>query len=381
MEKTYQSLHALASLRFDDAACRTLRGPYGGCRACEQACPAGVLAVDAERVALKDGCHNCGRCMAACPTGALQLEGFESTWNAPADAVEPLRIDCWKVPRRADADGLRVPCLGGLSVGRILQMWQAAGARGLFVMDRGWCGHCSAGGGERHAATRALGRAQDWLIDAGVERERLPRFVRELLPVKRMPLAIPDAALQRPVSRRNFFRAAAARAMDAAQAAKPQAAGFMPYVRGASDERSRLLAGVTAAARQTNRPLPVSLFSTAILGDDCAGHGVCARICPTAALSLKTDAADGGRTLAFDGAGCIACGSCARACPEQALRIVAAKTVPAGRIELKHWDERECEGCGEPFADGSGTALCPSCGGNQTLASDAFGALYGGAPA
>ncbi|MBA3904277.1 MAG: hypothetical protein C0522_11505 [Rhodocyclaceae bacterium] len=379
MNQTYQPLHPTAPLRFDDAACRTLRGPYGSCRACAAVCPAGVLAVDVDEVRLKDGCLGCGRCVSACPTEALRVEGFDASWDAPADAVEPLRVDCWKAPARAVTGELRVPCLGGLSAGRLLELWNAAGSRGLFLMDRGWCRHCSAGGGGQHAAMRALGKAQEWLIAVGVARDRLPRLVREPLPASRMPAAIPDAALQRKVSRRNFFRAAVAQAADVAQAAKPPRSAFAGYRSGASAERARLLEGVAVAARQAGRPLPVALFPAAILDDVCAGHGVCARVCPTGALSSK-DAADGGRALVFDAAACIGCGCCARACPERALRIEAAKTLPAGLVELRRWVSRECEHCGDTFADGSDAALCPLCRKNRGLARDAFGALYG-APA
>ncbi len=374
-----QSLHSAAPLRFDDAACRTLRGPYGGCRACTKACPAGVLTVDADEVALKDGCLGCGRCTTVCTSGALRVEGFDVALEG--EAAGPIRLDCWKAPPDAAVtESLRVPCLGGLSTGRLLELWIASGSHGLFLMDRGWCRHCSAGAGELHAATRALASAQEWLLAAGVARDRLPRFVREPRPVRQMPAAIPEAAMQRKVSRRNFFRSVAAQAVDAAQAARPRAAAYIPYRCGASAERKRLLDSVAEAARQSARPLPVSLFSTATLTDACDGHGICARICPTGALSLRDDAADGGRTLAFDAAACIACGSCAKACPERALRIEAATALPAGPIELGRWVLRECEECGEAYSDGANSTpatLCAPCSKNRMLAKDAFGALHG----
>lgn len=371
-----QPLHPAAPLRFDDAACRTLRGPYGGCRACTTACPADVLTVGEAAVTLQDGCLGCGRCAAACTIGALRVEGFAVARDG--EAAGPIRLDCWKVPPGdATAESVRVPCLGGLSTGRLLELWIAAGSHGLFLMDRGWCRHCSAGAGEQHAATRALGCAQEWLLAAGVARERLPRFVREQKPVRKMPAAIPDAAMQRTVSRRNFFRSIAAQAVDAARAVRPRAAAFMSYRSGASVERKRLLDGVTEAARQSGRPVPASLFSTATLTSDCAGHGVCARVCPTGALSLRVDAADGGQALAFEAAACIACGSCAKACPEQALRIEAATALPAGPVELRRWVSRECEECGEAFADEANATLCASCDKNRMLARDAFGALHG----
>lgn len=378
MQTDHQALHALAPLLFDDTACRSLRGPYGGCRACAQACPAGVLAVDARSVALKDGCLGCGRCTAACPTGALRIDSFEAEQAGAASG--PVRVDCWKGP--GEQGSVRVPCLGGLSAGRLLQLWGEARGRGLHLIDHGWCRQCSAGAGLRHAATRALAKAQECLLAAGVDKEALPRLLSEPLPVSRMPAAIPEAALERKVSRRHFFRAVVAQAADAAEASRPTTRTFQAYRSRVPQERRRLIVGVGEAARAAGRPLPAMLFADLRADAACDGRGVCTRICPTGALSLR-DEASGARALVFDAAGCIACGCCVRACPEQALHLDAAPYAPLAPLApsvLRRWRVAECADCGDEYLDAVGEELCMTCRKGSLLAKDAFGALYGARP-
>ncbi|MBM3392633.1 MAG: 4Fe-4S dicluster domain-containing protein [Betaproteobacteria bacterium] len=378
MHTTHQALHALSPLRFDDTACRSLRGPYGGCRACAQACPAGVLAVDARSVVLKDGCLGCGRCTAACPTGALRIDSFEAEQAGAASG--PVRVDCWKAPARQE--GLRVPCLGGLSAGRLLQLWGQARGRGLQLIDHGWCRQCSAGAGERHAATRALARAQECLLVAGADKDSLPRLLSEPLPASRMPAAIPEAALERKVSRRHFFRAVVAQAAEATEAARPPVNTYQAYRSRVPQERRRLLDGVGEAARAAGRPLPASLFADLRADAACDGKGVCTRICPTGALSLH-DVASGARALVFDAAGCIACGCCVRACPEQALHLDAAPYAPLAPLapsELRRWRVAECADCGAEYPDAGGEEMCMTCRTGSRLIKDACDALHGARP-
>ena len=128
-------------------ACLHLRAPrYATCRACESACPVKAISVGEAAIEISENCVRCGRCVAACPMGALAHPGF-SLPELPQQDAKPLSVDCWKVPRKLSPDGaVRVPCLGGLSTARILQLVSMAEAGSLELLDRGWCAGCSAGG-------------------------------------------------------------------------------------------------------------------------------------------------------------------------------------------------------------------------------------------
>jgi ferredoxin len=351
-----RSLRDGAALRLDEGACLPLRSKAGQCSACADVCPAGVLRAEVAAIGLDEGCLNCGRCAAACPTEALSLEGYGIAATARA-GTGPLRIECWKVMRsRSGTEAVRVPCLGGLSTGRVLELWRAAGEAGLELVDRGWCGACSAGGGDRHPAQGSLDAARLWLEALGVEPERLPRLVSRPLPAREMPESIPAPETERPVSRRQFLHALAAAPVPVGA---PGAPAFPASARRESGERRRVLDALGAIAAERGTPLPEELFARVTNNGACADHRICTAICPTGALAVR--ALDGQTALEFDAETCIACGACERACPEHALSLQAHGGARERRIVAMH-RARRCAACGEQYAaKDEDQGLCASC--------------------
>jgi ferredoxin len=351
-----RSLRDGAALRLDEGACLPLRSKVGQCSACADACPAGVLRAGVAAIDLAEGCLDCGRCAAACPTEALSLEGYAIAATAHSGAG-PLRIECWKVMRsRTGTEAVRVPCLGGLSTGRLLELWRAAGDAGLELMDRGWCAACSAGGGDCHPVQGSLDAARLWLEALGVEPWRLPRLVSRPLPAREMPEAIPAPENERPVSRRQFLRALAAAPVPVGG---PGAPAFPASARRESTERRRVLDALGAIAAERGTPLPDELFARVTNNGACADHRICTAICPTGALAVR--ALDGQAALEFDAEACIACGACERACPERALSLQAHGGVRERRIVAVH-RPRRCTACGEQYtAKDEDDGLCTSC--------------------
>jgi ferredoxin len=368
-----------ARLRHDEGACLPLRSDFGRCRACVGACPVRVLDVTIERVALAEGCLHCGRCVAACPTDALRLEGFELP-RLP-EGSGPLRVECAKVPAAQRAsDGVCVPCLGGLSVGRLAALHDVAGARGVELIDRGWCGRCSAGGGEGNPVRGALEKVAMWL-EALADPRPAPRLRTLPLPAELMPADIPpprESVEEARLSRRQFFATLATDPTGRRRGARPMGgdgrAAFPASERRESPERRRLLDALDAAAERGGREVPSEFFPQVTSTGRCLDHRICSGACPTGALKVAD--AGGRADLTYDAATCIACGACARACPEGAL-AVREHGGERSPVVLATHSLRACGTCGETFTPRDGETVCMSCGKTQRFVGDAMSQLFG----
>jgi ferredoxin len=384
----YRPLRPQHPLGIIDDACLPLRAPrYATCRACEDVCPPRAIHVGDGGLRLDESCVACGRCAAACPMGALGLPGF--TLPEPVQKQRaPLADDCWKVPAKLTPEhGMRVPCLGGLSSGSILEIVADAGNRPVELLDRGWCAGCSAGGPDLHPARMALKRACELLEAAGAGPDRLPRLRDLHLPANLMPAAIPAAVGEATLSRRSFFSALTAKATLAVDQIRPLPGGEVRRRRGferepvLSRERDRMLGALQRITQGAWLSPPPGLFHRVEVNANCANHQVCASICPTGALAVYEQ---GRRSeLMFDTTLCIGCGECQSVCPSAALQLlpkgyaVPGASLPDRPTPLVSFAERSCVECGRDFADHGEESLCPQCRKRRNLAGSAFRTLFG----
>lgn len=378
MPVRFQPLPGDGRVAFAAEACIAARSLPSACPRCAQACPAGAVRVGEAGPELVAGCLGCGRCAAACPTGAIVLKGFASDWTLPPGNA-PLHVECWKVPASLTGHtAMRVPCLGGLDAGQLLE-WQALlGNTPLHLIDRGWCTQCRAGGAT-HPARAALDEVARLLQACDLQAQEQPRLVHRPLPPALMPAAIPEPATQEKIGRRNFFRRFAAEAAQAIPAAAP----IVPRKRRGSDfplpKRERTLAALTALTRETVERLPAAVLPGLTFAPGCDHQGVCAGMCPTGALQLYEEDAHAG--LLFEPRDCVACGLCVQACPARAIEVRPAGSPDARAIEqvLTRFPLARCEGCLTPFAATQGTTLCPACRRSRSMSQNLFGTRFAGA--
>lgn len=387
IELEYRPLHRGHPLGLLHDACLALRAPrYATCRACEDACPVNAIRVGETAIELAEDCVRCGRCAAACPMGALAHPGF-SVPDVARGSAGPLSVDCWKVPAKLSPEGaVRVPCLGGLSPARILELAAVAGARPLELLDRGWCSGCSAGGQGGHPVDAHLQQAGSLLTAAGIG--KLPGLRSLPLPADLMPLEIPAPVTEAKLARRGFFSALAGNAAVTIDRVKPLGPQLnVPRRRGferepvASRERERLLAAMALIGKAAGVARPPILFHRVAVSDACNNDQLCASVCPTGALSVLKD---GHRTeLMFDTRRCIGCDECSSICPSSAVRVLpngyeaAPDELPNLPIRLTSFEEKSCPECRRTYVEKAGEDRCPQCHKRHQLASSAFQSLFG----
>lgn len=385
IELKYRPLREDRPLGLFEEACLPLRAPrYATCRACEIVCPVKAIRIGETALQLDESCVRCGRCAAVCPMGALALPGF-SVAAAPQEKSNPLSIDCWKVPKKLSPEGsVRVPCLGGLSTGRILELVTMAGAHPLELLDRGWCSKCNAGSSTNHPAQANLEQAVALLETAGLATDQIPILRSAHLPASLMPIDIPEPVTETGMSRRAFFSALTSKTVATIDKVKPLAAGLEARQRRGfereqvpSRERERLLRGVELICKSAGVTPPPKLFFRVAISDACNNHQLCASICPTGALAVCEQ---GSRTeLIFDTRLCIGCNECYSICPSKALSVLpnGYDVLPDHPTCLTSFGENTCPECGQTYADKAGENLCPQCQKRHHLASSAFQSLFG----
>jgi Fe-S-cluster-containing hydrogenase component 2 len=377
-----QELKSRYGLSLLQEACLAARSSPAACSRCATTCPAGVLAVDDSGVSLAEGCLGCGRCVAACPSGALSARGYQISDRLP-EGNRQLAVECWKVPPALLAEGTHaVPCLGGLTASSLLELVLAAGTgRAVVLLDRGWCGSCRAGATAQPPVVTQLEFVRHALTRLGWPQQSLPEIRRDPLPVSIMTDDIPVSSEREAMGRRAFFSFLAGKAAEVVIEQTAPSPGVMPRSlmrQGESlfPERIRLLAALKRLAVLAGVPLPADLFPAISMSDACANHGICARVCPTGALSGYEDDTSSG--IRFEPWLCASCGLCAKSCPEGALQLELAPKMDGAEYrqrELTRLPWAECTSCHGRFAS-RGKSLCPSCEKSRKLAGNLFGTMY-----
>ena len=294
--------------------------PLASCSACVDACPENAwfdgddgLCLDTER------CDGCGLCVPACPQKAIEIAAGPSL-RLHRRSLAALAI-CARSARPGDPGQL--PCLHMMGWRQLLELRDKGVVR-LHVMDDD-CDRCHVGS-KRSAGNRTLDEhhalASRLWQDRGIEpmamvrhdRASYRRLVRDSEPFE-----------GRAFSRRRFFRAFADEP-EAAVARRGRLQAHVPYI----DEAL------------------------------CRGCDICARLCPTGALTISDD--ENEPAYRVDAAACSGCGLCVDVCDAAAVSVDS--WTRAEQIEMRLAGVT-CPSCKVPFhrpaSQASEDSLCDIC--------------------
>ena len=305
------------------------------CGKCVTVCPANAILKDGEKIAIKkEECTNCGFCKAVCPTGAISFGGV-TPLKEIAEVRDEGHVGC--TLNSANTGKVNLPCYGFLDAGEIAIL-VAAGKKLNFYLEN--CCTCQYQKGKELFLTH-LKEAETKLGGlSGITLHQKGRPPKDF-------------------SRREFFSFLTGKI-------KATAATFLLkededpndiFAKRVPLKHRYFLKAVELLQGKINGELEVG-ESLKVIGE-CNGCGVCERLCPTGALSLKEG------ELTFKAHLCINCGLCVESCPQKILKYDGKITV--NDVYLKKEQvlakvlTKTCAKCGKIFTPVNNEELCLNC--------------------
>lgn len=363
--------------------CLNARHKDAGCTLCVDACPTDAIELQQSRPRLAlDRCVSCGLCLHLCPTDAFTQRGapemsLVQTLSLLSDGALSLVCPQHTEVARAYAPVAAVVrhkrCLASLSVSRLLEL--SDGGRRIIWLDDSPCAGCPIGRAQPAIAQTA--ETTNHLLQAFGRPPAIRTYLRNSDELHDEPCPRPVVDGDRPeVSRRSFFGALGQLTRRTATAAiaealpAPTPGGTVPVDQRLPHRipatRERLYSQLKHLGAALTVPIETAGIPFADVNvdvDACSACALCARFCPTGALSLVADADS--FVLYFRSTTCIDCGICAVACPEDAVsfgpQLVATALIDNKRKPLAAGHLAPCAGCGEPTAAPDDEAVEPRC--------------------
>lgn len=381
------------TVTMETGRCLNARYRQAGCRRCADACPTrAITLVEGMPVLEAALCIRCGVCLSVCPTGVFTQPYPAEMVLATTLAHMPERAVALVCPLHPEPAMTRAPveavvrherCLAALGSDRLLAM-SREGERTLWL-DDGLCAGCVYARAQ-HVIHRHVRAANALLVAFGREATVLltTQDAERLWPSpQRRPL---QEGRQTPYTRRALFGLFGEKARTLAAEAGlqgPVAADLPPDRRRLLSSLGRLCAATPPSAPTTVATTDLPLARMVIDSAACSGCGLCARVCPTQALTfvgpqatvrLRKDEVEP-FALRFQATRCVACALCAQMCPDEAVRgqglLTAADLDPQAVTPLITGELVACADCGARVArrPGDETPRCHVCRRRLSVAS------------
>lgn len=351
-----QTIEGYASLDIQNAACSKVLSPLSTCQKCQEICPVQALTfADGQWAA--NQCVGCGLCVIACPNHVFRLD--EDTLLQAASPDKPLLVSCRHNPAPNDS-GVLIGCLQQLYPELILRLLPRVQKLVLYADSR-ICDQCP----------------QHWYAPG------LPLQLKNFgLPLDNFALVTDPQALSAQVpipkepSRRAFFKQLFHETKTTSQKTIVQSAenlladlptnvsiGDTPAVLPIRRAPLRsLYAAHPMTAELAEQELPYRLPSV----EHCTFCGACTHLCPTGALTLRTQEEDG-KQLMFQPILCTQCQLCQDICMHKQFywsdRLTVGQLLSDKPLTLAQSPAKTCAQCEHPYWEypDEGTDICPFC--------------------
>lgn len=345
--------------------CLRARDKSSACDACVSACPVNAITLEGGVQVDGDACIRCGLCLHRCPAGVFDgRDGVYKLLNCATQIVdhEVIELACSAHPEAAigakDVDAVisANSCLSTFSASAYIGLLALGVKQVRLRLDA--CRECPLGALHGEIA-RELETTQTLLEPLGlgeavVEAEEPEGGHKRPLYTTTNP----------PVSRRGFFQTLARQRVVAVEDIQPANTPQIEGERSAPRERRRLVNALHYVAQQgTATQIGVEGFTRLGVVDGCTACGLCARVCPTGALTFEQT--DDHYEVIFSAAQCTDCGICINFCQPGVLQRYGPPSyddVLAPELWLLYEGTlTKCRKCGVPYAGDEHSEMCHVC--------------------
>ncbi len=350
------------TVEFTRIKCLRERCKDSQCELCFKYCPQGAVNLNPQPAFDSAKCNKCGICVALCPTEAFSHTApVYERWLAAAHGKKKVVFSC---ASELGGDKIKVPCIGSLSSAVMVAV--ASSGSESVSLDTGPCQNCTFHRGKEVALE--LAERANGILDVFGAKTRIIASV-EASELRETPR-------QKEYSRRELFSIFRKSASDVVTQTTSQPS--LATIPQNMTKKSFLLLNSLKALGIPGKEVPTAdlPFADVRIEQSCNGCGICAALCPSAAL--RTFDGEEHWELTFSMTHCIKCDVCTVICPQKSLSYAPMLNLshlllnekPQSLVRL---EKAICPECERSYVATGYTKRCPSCQKQQELLDSFFG--------